>query len=82
MRPSTIREMPIAVTEMGRFVAGTPSAAPVWVPRNVIRHATLSPSSIMSSIVISMSGYVAQKIAWNCLKTPSEPGLGPPSPSP
>ena len=40
IRPFTTREIPIAPTEIGLFVAGMPNAFPACVPRNVIRHAT------------------------------------------
>ena len=51
-----MREIVIPETVTSFPVGAIPSSSPVWVPRNVQREVTASPSAIWSSTVIRPSG--------------------------
>src|ERR671912_2243694 len=58
-------EMPVSCTSLP--LAGVPIYSPWWVARLLQRATTLSPSAIMSSMVLTTSGKPCRKSAASCL---------------
>jgi hypothetical protein len=70
--PSTIRSITTPFTSTWLPVAGIPKNSPRWVPRQVKRLQSLSPSAASSSTVQRRSGKAAKNIARICFR-PSRP---------
>ena len=72
--PPTKRCMPIPVTDTGLPVGGKPAKSPPCVPRADHRTTTLSPSAMMSSTVIVISGNTVRYKLTACLSPSASDG--------